>query len=83
MAFRTPVLLRLLLDLDTYGGVDPFGVFPLLLKLVADINSPKLSKLFRGQISRGSFPECWMSDYVTAIPNGVPSPDREITVPYQ
>ena len=25
--FWTPVLLRLLLKLDTYGGVDPFGVF--------------------------------------------------------
>ena len=25
---RTPVLLRLLLDPDTYGGVDPLGVFP-------------------------------------------------------
>ena len=27
-AFRTPVLLRLLLDHDTYGGVDLLGVFP-------------------------------------------------------
>ena len=26
LAFRTSVLLRLLLDLDTYGGVDPLGV---------------------------------------------------------
>ena len=25
----TPVLLRLLLDLDTYRGVDPLGVLPL------------------------------------------------------
>ena len=29
LAFRTLVLLRLLLHLDTYGGVDPLGVFPL------------------------------------------------------
>ena len=34
-------LLRLLLDLDKYGGVDPFGVFPLFLKMVADIIAPK------------------------------------------
>ena len=27
--FWTPVLLRLLLDLDTYGGVDPMGAFSL------------------------------------------------------
>ena len=33
-AFRTPVLLRLLLELDTYGGVDPLGLFPLFLKIV-------------------------------------------------
>ena len=35
--FWTPVILRLLLDLDTYGGVDHLGVFPLFLKMVADI----------------------------------------------
>ena len=29
LAFRTFVLRRLLLDLDSYGGVDPLGVFPL------------------------------------------------------
>ena len=34
LAFRTPVLLHLLLHLDTYGGVDPLGVFPLFLKMV-------------------------------------------------
>ena len=28
-AFGTPDLLRLLLGLDTYRGVDPLGVFPL------------------------------------------------------
>ena len=32
LTFMTSVLLRLLLDLDTYGGVDPLGVFPLFLK---------------------------------------------------
>ena len=26
MAFRTSVLLRMLLDLETHGGVDPLGV---------------------------------------------------------
>ena len=28
LAYRTPVLLRLLRDLDTYEGVDPLGEFP-------------------------------------------------------
>ena len=31
LAFRNSVLIRLLLDLDPYFGVDPFGVFPLFL----------------------------------------------------
>ena len=32
------------LDLDTYGGVDSLGVFPLFLKKVADIIASKLRK---------------------------------------
>ena len=75
-SFRTPVL-RLLLDLDTYGGVDPLGVFLLLLKMVADIIDPKLSIIFCRLIRRGSFPECLRSANVTAIPKGPPSHDRE------
>ena len=55
--FRTSVLLRLLLDLDTYGGIDPLGVFPLFLKKVANIIAPKLSIIFRKLIRLGSFPD--------------------------
>ena len=36
LGFRTPVL-RLLLHHDTYGGDDPVCVFPLFLKMEADI----------------------------------------------
>ena len=43
MALQTSVLLRLLIDLDTYGGV-----FPPFLKKVADIIAPKLSIIFIG-----------------------------------
>ena len=67
MAFRTPVLLRLLLDLDTNGGVDPLGVFSQFLKMVADINSGKLSIIFCGLIRLGSFPECWRSANVSSF----------------
>ena len=77
MAFRTSVLLHLLLDLDTYGGVNSLGVFPLFLKKVADIIAPKLSIIFCRLISLGSFQECWRSDNVTTIPKGAPSPDTE------
>ena len=68
LAFRTPVLLSLFLDHDTYCGDDPLGVFPLFLKMVADIVAPKLSIIFSGLTRRGSFPECWRSANVTAIP---------------
>ena len=50
---RTSVLLRLLLDLDTYGGVDPLRVFLLFLKKVADIIAPKLTIIFRRLIRLG------------------------------
>ena len=39
-----------------------------------DIIAPKLSINFIGLIHRGSFPECWQSANVTAIPKGAPSP---------
>ena len=76
LAFWTSVLLLLLLDLDTYGGVDPLGVFPLFLK-VADIIARKLSIIFRKLIRLGLFLESWRSANVTAISNAAPSPDRE------
>ena len=47
MPVRTSVILRLLLDLDTQGGVDPLGVFPQFRKDVADVIAPKLSIIFR------------------------------------
>ena len=50
MAFLTNDLLCLLLDLDSYGGVDSLGVFPLFLKMVEDIIAAKLSIIFRGLI---------------------------------
>ena len=46
LTFWTPVLLCLLFDHDTYGGVDPVGMFPLFLKMVTDIISP--AKFFVG-----------------------------------
>ena len=73
-AFRT---LALLLDLDDGGGLDPLFVFPLFLKMVADIIAPKSSVIFRGLIHLGSFPKCWRSAYVTAIPKGASFSDRE------
>ena len=46
LACQTSVLLRLFLDHDTYGGVDPLGVLPLFLKKVEDIIAQKLCIMF-------------------------------------
>ena len=70
-------------DVDSYGGVDPLGVFPLFLNMVADTVAPKLRINFCRLIRLGSFPECWQSTNITAIPKGASSSDRETTVPYQ
>ena len=67
----------MLLDFDTFRGVDHLGVFLLFLKKVADINAAKLSIIFHKLIHLGSFPECWQSSNVTAIPKGATSHDRE------
>ena len=77
MAFQTPVLLPLLVDLDTCGGgVDHLVCFlKIFLKMVADVIAPKLSIIICGLICQGSFMEYWRSANVTAIPKGAPSPD--------
>ena len=36
-AFRSSEVRRLLLDLDPYGGTEPLGMFPILLKRSADV----------------------------------------------
>ena len=41
------------------------------------IIAPKLSIIYCGLIRRESFPECWRSTNVTAIPKSAPSPDTE------
>ena len=51
--------IHILLDLNTYRGVDPLGVSPLFLKKVADIIAQKLSIVFGRLIRLGSFPESW------------------------
>ena len=67
----------MLLDRDMYGGIDPLGVFPLFLKKVTDIIAAIRSIIFLKLICMGSFPECWRSANVTAIPKGALSVDRE------
>ena len=69
--------MRLLLDLDPYGGtwvcLYPLGMFPLLLKRTADVMAPRLSVVFRRLVRLGSFTACWRQANVTPIPKGPPS----------
>ena len=41
-AYRSSEVMRLLLDLDPYGGTDPLGMFPHFLKRTADVMAPVL-----------------------------------------
>ena len=69
-AFRSCEVRRLLLDLEPYGGTDPFGMFPLFLKRTADVMAPRLSVVFQRLVRLGSIPACWRQANVTPIPKG-------------
>ena len=59
-----------MLDLDSYGGTDPLGMFPLLLKRMADVLTHRLSVVFQRILHLGSFPACWRQENVTPILKG-------------
>ena len=62
-----------MLDLDSYGGSDPLGMFPLFLKRTADDQAPHLSVVFQQLVRLGSFLACWRQANITRIPKGEPS----------
>ena len=66
--FRSREVKRLLLDLDSYGGTDPLGIFSLFLKKTAVVPAPRLAVVFRLLLRLGSFPVCWRVANVTPIP---------------
>ena len=67
-AFMSSEVKRLLLDLDPYGGTDPLGMFPLFLKITADVLAPRPSVVFRRLLRLESFPACWRQANITPIP---------------
>ena len=71
-AFRSSEVKHLLLNLDPYGGSDPFGRLPLFLKRT-DVLARCLSVVFWRLVRLGSFPACWRQANVTPIPKGAPS----------
>lgn len=67
-AFRSSKVLSILSGLDSHGGVDPNGIFPLFLKENRRFLAPKLSVIFRKLIRTGSFPYEWRHANVIPIP---------------
>ena len=45
-AFRSHEVKRLLLDLDSYDGTDPLGMFPFFFKSTAEFPAPRLAVVF-------------------------------------
>ena len=72
-AFRSSEVTSLLLDLDPYGGTDPLGLFPLVLKRTADVMAQRLTVVFLWLVHLGSFPSYWRQANVTPFPKGPPS----------
>ena len=73
VAFRSREVKRLLLDLDSYGGTGPLGMFPIFLKKTVEVLAPRLAVVLRRLLRLGSFPLCWRVANVTQIPKGPPS----------
>ena len=69
-AFRSREVERLLKDLDSHGGVDPLGYFPLFFKESAVVLAPKLSRIFRRLLREGQFPPEWRTADITPLPKG-------------
>ena len=56
-AFRSKDVENILNDLDSWGGEDPDGFFPLFFKKVSGTLSPKLSRFYRFLFRRSIFPD--------------------------
>ena len=67
LAFRSSEVRKLLIDLDSYGGTDPNGIFPLFFKKTAEYLAPKLAVILRKLARSGSFCECWRIGNVTPL----------------
>ena len=71
--FMSREVRRLLLDLDSYGGTGPLGMFPLFLKTTADVPAPSLAMVFQRLLHLGSVPVCWRLANVIPISKCPPS----------
>ena len=83
-AFKSSLILTFLKELDSHGGTDPVGFFPLFYKEIAPVLAPKLSVIFRKLLRLGLFPDCWKTANITPVPKGpisqTPSNYRPISI---
>ena len=73
IAFRSKEVFDLLQDLDSNGGSDPQGFFPLFFKEVACVLAFKLAAILRVLLANGLFPLCWRVGHIVPVPKGAPS----------
>ena len=84
LAFKAKEVMHILSDLDSRGGIDPSGFFPVIFKKLSGIFAPKISALFRVLVRRGSFPLSWRTANIVPIPKcsspSLPSDFRPISI---
>ena len=59
VVFRSRRLRKISAVLDEYGGIKPYGIFPMFSEKTCKEIFPKLAVVFHLLIKRGSFPWCW------------------------
>ena len=79
-AFRSGELRKILSGLDSYGGTDPSGVFPLVLKKVVGVMAGPLASVFCIMLQRSSFPLCWRVAHVTPVPKSPNSDPQKVCI---
>ena len=85
IAFRSREMVKLMLDLDSYGGSGPDGIFPLFFVKTAHILAPKIAVIFRRLIRAGRFSLFWRNANLTPTSKSVtagscPSDYRPISI---
>ena len=85
LAFRSKEIEKILLDLDSYGGAGPDGIFPLFFKKTSKVLSPKLGVIFRKDSRLGAFSFGWRVGNITPLSksgssSSCPSDYRPITI---
>ena len=72
-AFRSSEVRYIVLEYAHYGGTDPLGTFPHLIKRTADVLAPCLSVVYRRLLRLDSFLALLQIGLCHPIPKGPPS----------